>query len=165
MLSAIGSRKELSLQDYYGLVSDILEFHAFQQLQSYRHHIRTTRFQHCVNVSYYSYLICRCLHWDICLAARAGLLHDYYFYENSRNHRKVLPENASHFAYHPKQALAKARLDFLLNEKEADSIIHHMWPFAKGKPQWKEGVVVAVVDKCVAVFEFFSFSRKSCAVR
>ena len=76
MLHAIGSKKELTQLAYYQIVSDLLESNPVQELKLYRHHIMTTRFQHCLNVSYYNYLICKFFHWDAVSAARAGLLHD-----------------------------------------------------------------------------------------
>lgn len=161
MLHAIGSKKELTSNAYYAPVSDILEHHRFQLLKQYRHHIRTTRFQHSLNVSYYSYRICNRLRWDAVSAARAGLLHDFYFYETTGQRRNDQPTNSSHFSSHPTLALSNAAESFSLNEKESDSIVHHMWPFVRQKPHCKEGVVIAVVDKCVAVFEFFSFRRRT----
>ena len=76
MLKAIGSRKDLKQQLYYEFVADLLESKSVQDLKQYRHHIKTTRFQHSLNVSYYNYLICKFFHWDAVSAARAGLLHD-----------------------------------------------------------------------------------------
>ena len=83
MLKAIGSRKDLKQQLYYEFVADLLESKSVQDLKQYRHHIKTTRFQHSLNVSYYNYLICKFFHWDAVSAARAGLLHDLYFYETA----------------------------------------------------------------------------------
>ena len=83
MLHATGSKKELTRQAYYMLVADILEHADVQALKQFRHHHYTTRFQHSLNVSYYNYLLCRFFHWDAVSAARAGLLHDLYFYETA----------------------------------------------------------------------------------
>lgn len=41
----------------------------------------TSRFQHSLNVSYYSFIICRKFGLDAYSAARAGLLHDLYYYD------------------------------------------------------------------------------------
>ena len=82
MLHATGSKKELTARTYYVLVSDLLEHDEVQRLKQFRHHVHTTRFQHSLNVSYYSYWLCRRFHWDAVSAARAGLLHDLYFYES-----------------------------------------------------------------------------------
>lgn len=69
MLKAIGSRKDLKQQLYYEFVADLLESKSVQDLKQYRHHIKTTRFQHSLNVSYYNYLICKFFHWDAVSAA------------------------------------------------------------------------------------------------
>ena len=76
MLHAIGSKKELTQLAYYQIVSDLLESNPVQELKLYRHHIMTTRFQHCLNVSYYNYTICKFFRLDAVSAARAGLLHE-----------------------------------------------------------------------------------------
>ena len=98
MLKAIGSRKNLKQQLYYEFVADLLESKSVQDLKQYRHHIKTTRFQHSLNVSYYNYLICKFFHWDAVSAARAGLLHDLYFYETADYDATETHE--SHSAHH-----------------------------------------------------------------
>ena len=106
MLKAIGSRKDLKQQLYYEFVADLLESKSVQDLKQYRHHIKTTRFQHSLNVSYYNYLICKFFHWDAVSAARAGLLHDLYFYETADYDATETHE--SHSAHHPQVALHNA---------------------------------------------------------
>lgn len=154
MLHAIGSRKELTKMQYYALVSDILEDEAVQRLQFFRHHRFTTRLQHSINVSYYNYLICRRFHWDAVSAARAGLLHDLYFYETDAYERKEMPGQKSHSAYHPEVALENAKMRFALNPRESDMITKHMWPMTKAMPKYKESYVIVIVDKYVAALEF-----------
>ena len=82
MLKAICSSKELTNNSYYACISDIIGSKQVQELKSITHHISTTRFQHCVNVSYYSYIVCRVLKLNARSAARAGLLHDLYAYKS-----------------------------------------------------------------------------------
>lgn len=154
MLHAIGSKKELTALAYYASVADVLEHTDVQRLKLFCHHVHTTRFQHSINVSYYSYLICHSFRWDAASAARAGLLHDLYFYETCEYDRDTAPKHASHFASHPKLALSNATEQFMLNKKEKDIIVHHMWPVVRHRPRCKEGFVVAMVDKCVAIFEY-----------
>lgn len=156
MLHATGSKKDLSVHGYYGVVHDVLEHGSVQRLKMFRHHVHTTRFQHSLNVSYYSYTICRLFRWDAVSAARAGLLHDLYFYETCDYDRDAAPDGASHYASHPHLALSNAVMQFPLNEKEADMIVHHMWPFVRKKPQCREGFVIAMVDKWVAIMEYFA---------
>lgn len=160
MLHAIGSKKELTAIAYYGLVSDILEHTDIQYLKRFRHHIYTTRFQHSVNVSYYNYLICRFFRWDAVSAARAGLLHDLYFYETCEYDRTVSPDQKSHSAHHPEVAMHNAITRFALNPREMDMITKHMWPVTRSRPNYKESYVIVVVDKYVAVLEFLGLGIK-----
>ena len=81
MLKAICSRKELSDSAYYDCVSDIIDAPEIMRLKNIAHHISTTRYQHCVNVSYYGFIICRKLKLDARSAARAGLMHDMFYYD------------------------------------------------------------------------------------
>ena len=161
MLHAIASRKNLAANDYYMPVADILEHSRFQHLKNYRHHIRTTRFQHSVNVSYYSYRVCKRFRWDAVSAARAGLLHDFYFYETHGSSHSSETKQTAHLSSHPVLALSNAKKSFSLTEKESDCIVHHMWPFVRQKPHSKEGIVIAIVDKCVAVLEFCALHQKN----
>lgn len=156
MMHATGSKKDLSNHGYYGAVQDVLEHDCVQQLKSFRHHVHTTRFQHSLNVSYYSYAICRRFGWDAVAAARAGLMHDLYFYETCDYDREESLDGTSHYASHPKLALSNAETEFSISEKEADMIVHHMWPVVWEKPHCKEGYVIAVVDKWVAIMEYLA---------
>lgn len=167
MLHATGSKKELTARTYYVLVSDLLEHDEVQRLKQFRHHVHTTRFQHSLNVSYYSYWLCRRFHWDAVSAARAGLLHDLYFYETSEYDREQAPNQISHLTFHPKLALLNASMRFSLNAIEKDIIVHHMWPISRQRPQYKESFVVSFVDKYVAVLEYFAplFRRMRASAR
>ncbi len=154
LLHAIGSKKELTQLEYYTLVSDILENSMVQELKNYRHHISTTRFQHCLNVSYYNYLICRFLHLDVESAARAGMLHDLYYYD-TKEYRHSNYE-LSHVKNHPDVAVNNASELFPLNPTEEDIIMRHMWPLTKGRPHSKEGYVIVIVDKYCAALELIA---------
>lgn len=159
MLRAIGSRKDLKQQTYYELVADLLENESVQSLKQYRHHIKTTRFQHSVNVSYYNYLICKFFRWDAVSAARAGLLHDLYFYETEDYDRAET--NESHSAHHPQVALQNAMEQFAVNDVEQDIIEKHMWPATRHMPHYKESYVIVIVDKYCAALEYVAPSLRS----
>ena len=152
MLHAIGSRKELTELEYYDLVSDILENDMVKELKNYRHHISTNRYQHCVNVSYYNYLVCRFLHLDASSAAR--MLHDLYYYDTKAYRRSNCER--SHAKNHPDVAVNNAGELFSLNSTEEDIITRHMWPLTKGRPHSKEGYVIVVVDKYCAALELIA---------
>lgn len=155
LLHATGSKKELTRQAYYMLVADILEHADVQALKQFRHHHYTTRFQHSLNVSYYNYLLCRFFHWDAVSAARAGLLHDLYFYETADYDRSNSPDQKSHSAHHPEVAMQNAAVRFALNPRERDMIEKHMWPLTHRMPHYKESYAITFVDKYAAMLEFF----------
>ncbi len=161
MYKAIFSRKQISdVPEYYRCVSDLLDDRTVQQLGQFTHHKGTTRLQHCVNVSYYNFLLCRKLHLDARSAARAGILHDLFFYDR-KEHVPVEGEGG-HFSGHPKVAFFNASELFPINEKEGDMIANHMWPLSPHMPHCAECWAIQLVDKICAVGEFSAMAvRKS----
>lgn len=151
-LKATGSRKNLMQQNYYRMIEDLLELPEVQQLKQYRHHIMTTRFQHSLNVSYYNYKLCRMFRLDARSAARAGLLHDLYFYDTKQYTKSVHPLRHSH--YHPALALENARMLIQVNDREQDMIEKHMWPVTAQRPSYAETYLITFVDKYCALIEF-----------
>jgi uncharacterized protein len=147
MLKAIGSKKDLTSLEYYDYIEDLLQSREVQQLKNYQHHVKTTRFQHSLNVSYYTYRLCKRLGWDSRAAARAGLLHDLYFYESNAKHEK-------HLKTHPKLALTNAEKAFKINARERDIIKKHMFPLTLSLPKYKETAAIIVVDKLCACMEY-----------
>lgn len=152
MLKAVGSKKNLFELPFYTYISDIFENEEIQKLANYKHHIYTTRLQHCLNVSYYNYLICNFFHLNAVSAARAGLLHDMFYY----NRKDYSKENGkkSHSAMHPEIAVKNAKEHFCLDQLECDIIEKHMWPMSiRRVPKYKESYVIVLVDKYCAILE------------
>lgn len=154
MLKAICSNKDLASSEYYSMVADIIGNKELERLRSITHHIRTTRFQHCLNVSYYSYLFCRKFGMDSRAAARAGLLHDLFFYDRKAYNMFRRKGQPSHSEMHARQAAENAVMLTPLSELELDIIKKHMWPMTRQLPKYKESYVITVVDKYCAVLEF-----------
>ncbi len=151
MLKAIFSRKDLSeTPDYYNCVRDLVENRCVEQLKDFSHHLGTSRFQHCVNVSYYNFLICRKLGLDARSGARAGLLHDFFLYNRQEKDPDI---KGSHISLHPIVAFYNASELFSINEIEGDMIVSHMWPLAKNFPRHRESFVITFVDKFCALSE------------
>ena len=112
----------------------------------------TTRFQHCLNVSYYQYKLCRLFRLDAESAAKAGLLHDLYFYDTKAyTHNKPA---VRHSKNHPEVALLNAEKLVELNDKERDMILNHMFPMTLHLPHYAETYLITLVDKYCAVLEF-----------
>ncbi len=150
MFKAILSKKDLSeCSEYYSCVSDLLNNDAVLKLSEFRHHIGTTRFQHSLNVSYYNFKLCKLFRLDAKSAARAGLLHDFFFY----NRKEHVNAERSHAAEHAKIALENASEMFSLNAVESDMIVNHMWPVTTKLPRHGETYAITVVDKFCAVAE------------
>ncbi len=156
MLKAIGSKLDL-LRDqkakaYYCLVSDLLENELVLKMKEFTHHGNTTCFQHCLNVSYYNYVICRFFSLNARAAARAGLLHDLFLYD----WHTYKPEKGErlHGFTHAETALKNAKENFYLSELESDIIKKHMFPLnITAVPRYRETIVIVLVDKYCGMLE------------
>lgn len=154
MLKAIGSKKELTSIGYFDCISDIIDCDELSRLKDITHHISTTRFQHCINVSYYGYLICRKFRFDARSAARAGLLHDLFYYNRKEYNSLKTKNQLSHSMLHSLMAADNAAKIIDMSDLERDIIEKHMWPVTKPLPKYKESYVIMFVDKYCAVLEY-----------
>lgn len=150
MIKNIG--KILQDKDFIMIISDLLDQEKVQEMKHYRQHYNINCFEHCLFVSYNTYLICKKHHLDYISGARAGMLHDLFLYDwrKRENGRRGL-----HAYTHPKVALKHASTFLNLNDKEKDMILKHMWPVTPAIPKYKETFVITFVDKYFAVAEAF----------
>lgn len=146
------TNKEEILKDkeYIEIISELLKNEKVLKMKQYRQHHNISCFDHCLFVSYNTYLICKKHRLDYISAARAGLLHDLFLYDwrKRENGRKGL-----HAFTHPKEALRQALTITELNDKEQDIIENHMWPVTPKFPRYKETYIITLVDKYSAVAE------------
>lgn len=154
MLKAICSGKELTLCSYYSCICDIIDSRQLEELKLITHHISTTRFQHCLNVSYYSYLLCRKFGLNARSAARAGLLHDLFYYDRKEYNLQKGKGQLSHSLMHSYIALENAEKLTKITDLERDMICKHMWPMTRSMPKYKETYIITFIDKYCAVLEF-----------
>lgn len=111
---------------------------------------------HCLFVSYVSFLVCRRLGLNGEAAARAGLLHDLYLCDWRQ--RDVNP--FLRLVIHPKMALENS-MRFGLSDLEQDIILKHMWPVTiRNIPRHRESVVVNLVDKFCACAEMLRLYKR-----
>ena len=143
--------------DFIIIINDIIENDVFQNLKLYKHHYGSNRFDHCMSVAYYSYLVCKFLHLDYVSASRAGLLHDLFLYDCESKFTRP----KFHILIHPKIALANAKKLFNLNPKECDIILKHMWPITLVPPKYFESVVVSFIDKWCALYEWSKYCKNN----
>ena len=135
--------------EFYGHIAELLENEAVLRLDSYVHHHCTTRLHHSLDVAYISFVIARFLRWDARSAARAGLLHDLFFYD--RRQEEFM--HTGHLRAHPKIALENARKICALNKREENAILRHMWLMSIRPPRYREGYIVTFADKYCALRE------------
>ena len=157
MEKAIFSRVDLSDADnsianeFLSCISDLIHIDDVQELRDFYQHMKTSRYQHSLNVSYYTFLLARKFHLDAYSAARAGLLHDLYFYD--WREKDTRPIEGRHCAVHPQIALDNAKKACEVNRVIEDCIVHHMWPMTLHCPKTKEGWILQAVDKYCALSE------------
>ncbi len=153
MLKAICSKKDLSLCAYYDCICDIINSCELEHLKDITHHISTTRFQHCLNVSYYSYIVCKKFRLNARSAARAGLLHDLFYYDRKEYNSMREKGQFSHSRMHSVIALRNAEQLTDITPLERDIIEKHMFPMTIKLPKYRESYVITVIDKYCAVLE------------
>ena len=141
------------LQEFEQIIMDMKENEIVQKMKNYRQHYDTSCYEHCLNVSYISYKICKKMNLDYVAVARASMVHDLFLYDwrKRQDGRKGL-----HGFTHPKTSLENAKKLFELSKKEEDIILKHMWPLTAKFPRYKESWVVIGVDKYCAIKESFN---------
>ena len=142
--------------EYFSLVHDILNHEEFQKLSDIVHH-GSNRLDHCLRVSYWSYLISKALHLDYDKVARAALLHDFFFEENENVKKK---DRFTTLVKHSSYALENSLKYFTLSEMEQDIIVTHMFPFGLQIPKFFESWLVDIIDDVIAVYEKSYIVRK-----
>lgn len=138
--------------EFIDTVCDITALPEYQQLKLFTHHHSTTRYQHCLNVAWYTFIWAKALGLNYKSAARGAMLHDFFLYDWHTQQ----PVPGRHTEVHPMMALQTASRYFKLDDVMFDCILHHMWPNAKERPTTPEGFLVTVADKYCASIEFSS---------
>lgn len=129
---------------------EIMKCKIYHELDNQSHH-GITRMEHTMRVSRNVYKISKKLHFDYISATRAALLHDFFFNDDFGTIKGIKKG-----IYHPGIAAKKASKYFKLNEIEINSIETHMFPLNPKIPKYKEGWVLTIVDKTVAIYEYAS---------
>lgn len=131
--------------EFYSYIKDLVHHPAVLEMKKYPHHGTTSCYQHCLNVSYYNYRICKYFGLDARSAARAGMLHDLFLYDWHEHAAKT--GDHFHGMTHPKAALRNAERYFELTDLEREIILRHMFPVTPVPPKHKEGFVICFTDK------------------
>jgi uncharacterized protein len=136
-------------EEYLTYVENLLETSEVQKLDDFVQHHHSTRLEHSINVSYTSYKLAKKFKGNARATARAGLLHDLFFYD----WRDTKFEAGSHAYMHPRIALKNAEKITTVSLLEADIIVKHMWGATLAFPKYKESFIVTFVDKYWAIKE------------
>ena len=138
-------------REYLFIINNIIENEEFKKMKYIKHH-NTTRFNHLLKVSYYSYKIAKALKLDYKDVARGGLLHD--FYTDKISDCDTVKDKIKLFStQHPKDAVSNAKELFELSDKEINIIETHMFPIDYRVPKYAESWVVSLVDKVLSIGE------------
>lgn len=133
----------------------LLKHPQVKQMEAYIQHGSVSCLEHSVAVAELSFWLCRKLRIraDFNSMVRGALLHDFFLYDW---HKKDPNRTGLHGFTHPKAALRNANKVFLLNEREQDIILKHMWPLTlRSCPKFRESAVVCAADKCCSLWETF----------
>ncbi|MDR0883105.1 MAG: HD domain-containing protein [Oscillospiraceae bacterium] len=136
---------------YFAHVQDLLATKELQSLNEIPHHIPTTLLTHVSCVSFVAWRLTQKLGGDARVAARGGLLHDLYYYDwhdfSDDTHRW-------HGVLHPSRALKNATaLLGELDQRTANAIVRHMFPFTPIPPKYRESILVSVADKICSYYD------------
>lgn len=142
---------------FYNIIKDMDTNPVVQEMKKYRQHCECSCYNHCLQVSYYSYRICKLLHLDYVSMARAAFVHDLFLYD----WRTKQPNRSGLHAFtHPKASYERASRLFNLNKKEKDIILKHMWPLTVVPPRYLESYIITIVDKYSAIKESYAYMTK-----
>ena len=148
---------DINVQEFKEIIKDITENASVLSLKEHLQHMKGSRYMHCYEVAYYTYVVTKRLGLDYISATRGAMLHDFYFYD-WRN-KGVEGQKRFHLYRHPRIALNNARQNFELNELEKDIILKHMWPLTIRFPRYRESYIVTFVDKYCAMKEVFKYMK------
>ena len=138
-------------EEYLFIINNIMHNEEFKKIENIKHH-NTTRLNHSIKVSYYSYKIAKSLKLDYKDVARGGLLHDFYTDEICECN-KVKDKIKLFSTQHPKDAVNNSLNYFNLSEKEINIIETHMFPVDYRVPKYAESWIVSLVDKVLSFGE------------
>lgn len=135
--------------EYLSFIEDLLYTDDVQKLEEFTQHHYSNRLEHSIQVSYKSYFLAKKFGWNHRATARAGLLHDLFFYD----WRDTKMGDGTHAYVHPRIALENAKKLTEISSLEEDIIVKHMFGATIAPPKYKESYIVTVVDKYCACEE------------
>jgi len=134
---------------FFQAIEDLQANRAVQSMADYRHHHVST-LEHALVISQASWYLAEAFGLDKDACARGALLHDFFLYDwRERRH-------THHATMHAGIALQNANRYFILDDKEKDIILTHMWPLSDSFFKYRESLLVSLVDKIGSTRDIFS---------
>lgn len=140
-------------------LSSIIDTPQAQSMKTFIQHGHITTYTHVLNVVCMSCKVDEKLHAhsDKQSLIIGAFLHDYYLYD----WHDPTSNDGLHGFRHPVRALQKAQEQFVLNPKEKNIIVSHMWPLTITRiPKCREAAIVCLSDKLCALYETILKDKK-----
>ncbi len=146
--------RQIDWLEFNHILRPLLDSPEVKRLADYKHHWNKNRLEHSLEVAWHGYSVCKRLGLDYAAAARAGLLHDLFFYDWLTEGPRL------HGFRHPRISLANARTITSLSARERDIIRKHMWPLTVVPPRYPEAWIVCMADTYCGIKDYVVLSRK-----
>lgn len=139
--------------EFKNIIQNLIDSEVVQDMKLYKQHCNVNCYEHCLETSYYSYILAKKWKCDDVSMARGAMLHDLFLYDWRKDGNKY----GLHPFVHGKVAYANAREVFDLNDKEKDIIVKHMWPLTIVFPKYKESYIMTLIDKYCTIRETLEY--------
>ena len=138
-------------RSFESIAKEMLSNQKFLRLSHESHH-GITRLDHSLNVARKVYKYAIKYNLDYVSATRAAIVHDFF-----TNAEFISNHGLIQGVVHPDIALANAKGEFEISDKEANMIESHMFPLSVVTPKSKEAWLLTGVDKMQAIYEYLSY--------
>ena len=138
-------------KSFDSIAKEMLSNSKFMRL-AYESHHGMTRLDHSLNVARKVYHYAIKFKLDYISATRAAIMHDFFTNADFISNHGLIQG-----VVHPDIALANARGEFEVNDKEANMIESHMFPLSITLPRSKEAWLLTIVDKIQAIIEYATY--------
>lgn len=140
----------MTVASFETYIRDLLDHPDVQRLKEGElHHFRRSRFVHSYAVAKLSYRIARLTHANAAVAARGGMLHDWY-HDHDPHYKKWLRPDTHHF----RKAVEAARA-YGEAEQVIQTIRTHYWPYGRELPQTREAWIVWLADNIIWLVDWW----------
>ena len=132
--------------EFEKIIKPILSINEFKRLKDVEHH-EGSRYDHCLRVAYFTYIVTKKLGLNYKEATIAALLHDFFTdeVENEGKYNKLRK--------HPDIAIKNASKYVNLTALQKDIIRTHMFPITFTPPKYIESWIVDFLDDVAAIYE------------